>query len=241
VTVSVPDTAQCLHCGYALRGLPAAVCPECGNGFDPERPETFYDPARRAANWLLQRPPEWYMVFMWVLAVGSTIARFLPDVDLRFGQVLSWKNPLSILVFFPLIEFWRRAWRLRQFRESAPAEVPAVLKATRGRRRALGVALLVFYLGVLGPWPSALRFYVSWPWLAAEADRYLTDPNAETGPHWVGPVYVEQVWGRGQGFVWFQTGLADRRFGFVRSDAPANGYIGSHSRWLAPGWYVAAW
>jgi len=42
----IPTDAQCLSCGYALRGLPAPVCPECGRGFDPADPSTF-DPAPR--------------------------------------------------------------------------------------------------------------------------------------------------------------------------------------------------
>ncbi len=31
----------CDGCGYALRGLGAGLCPECGRGFDPEDPGTF--------------------------------------------------------------------------------------------------------------------------------------------------------------------------------------------------------
>lgn len=31
----------CKKCEYNLRGLTDHVCPECGQGFDPEIPETF--------------------------------------------------------------------------------------------------------------------------------------------------------------------------------------------------------
>lgn len=47
--VSVPECACCLGCGYRLRDLPEAVCPECGRPFDPSDPGTFDSnpPARR--------------------------------------------------------------------------------------------------------------------------------------------------------------------------------------------------
>jgi hypothetical protein len=38
------DEATCLHCGYSLRGLRAARCPECGREFDPLDPSTFRQP-----------------------------------------------------------------------------------------------------------------------------------------------------------------------------------------------------
>ncbi len=43
---TVPDDAVCLRCGYALRGLPTCVCPECGSGFDPANRDS-YGPWRR--------------------------------------------------------------------------------------------------------------------------------------------------------------------------------------------------
>ncbi len=37
----IPDMAVCLGCGYRLRGLSEAVCPECGREFDPADSGTF--------------------------------------------------------------------------------------------------------------------------------------------------------------------------------------------------------
>src|SRR3954464_3717123 len=37
----VPAEAMCLGCGYALRGLSTARCPECGRTFDPSDLETM--------------------------------------------------------------------------------------------------------------------------------------------------------------------------------------------------------
>ena len=39
--IPIPNGACCLGCGYALRGLPEAVCPECGRAFDPGNSTTF--------------------------------------------------------------------------------------------------------------------------------------------------------------------------------------------------------
>ncbi len=35
------DDAFCSGCGYRLRGLPTAICPECGKAFDPTDASTF--------------------------------------------------------------------------------------------------------------------------------------------------------------------------------------------------------
>ncbi len=45
MTSAAPDneTIWCLHCGYALDGVSAGPCPECGNAFDPRDPPTFSD------------------------------------------------------------------------------------------------------------------------------------------------------------------------------------------------------
>jgi len=53
---AIPPDAQCSSCGYALRGLPSPVCPECGRGFDPADPSTFdSDPRQRRRRRLLVR------------------------------------------------------------------------------------------------------------------------------------------------------------------------------------------
>jgi len=48
MSVPLPSGACCLGCGYALRGLPESVCPECGRVFDPGDPATFGTEADRA-------------------------------------------------------------------------------------------------------------------------------------------------------------------------------------------------
>lgn len=48
----IPEMATCLGCRYRLRGLPKAVCPECGREFDPADADTYRLPDRsRRAGW----------------------------------------------------------------------------------------------------------------------------------------------------------------------------------------------
>jgi hypothetical protein len=89
-----PDGARCLGCGYALRGLAEARCPECGRRFDPDDVETVRLPtwsgflARRA----LKRPG--LVLYLWpflaalLLYVAAQWKRGLvfspyPDADIR--------------------------------------------------------------------------------------------------------------------------------------------------------------
>jgi hypothetical protein len=47
----MPDTAQCLRCGYLLRGLTRNRCPECGQEFTPEDPSTYRSVHARHKRW----------------------------------------------------------------------------------------------------------------------------------------------------------------------------------------------
>jgi hypothetical protein len=246
VTVAVPDTARCLHCGYALRGLPEAVCPECGNAFDPERPETFKDPdgpPRRRARGIPRAPTHVYLV-----VIASITALFLVRCSHVSGAIefrrslCEWTclAPLdtAVLLGFPAIDCFLQASRARRCRKQKRDDLLREYEQGRTRRRILIVVLVPFYLTIFLPqWPAAPRFYAAWPWLAPEADRFLVDPNADFGPRRIGPVYVEYIWGRGQGFVWFRTYGS---YGYVRVDRWGTGKNGGRL-WVAPGWYLGKW
>lgn len=42
-------SAECLGCGYSLRGISTANCPECGRTFDPGDPRTYGPRSARRA------------------------------------------------------------------------------------------------------------------------------------------------------------------------------------------------
>ncbi len=244
MTVAVPDSARCLHCGYALRGLPEAVCPECGNAFDPARPETFKDPARAKPLRPLQPPSRLQVLLLWILAtLAAALGNFsMAPIRLWTADWDSLQLIVLLLLAAPLVGLVVRAICARRHQRAGRDELLVAYRAARGRQRLLVVALILLYVGVfLPPWIPMVRFYSSWAALNGEAERYLTDPNTDIGPRWVGPLHVEYIWGRGQGFVWFQTNHRGHcRYGFVRVGASAARSAGGWYQ-VAPGWYIAEW
>lgn len=64
-------TIFCRDCGYALDGLRTHECPECGRGFDPADPSTFYSkktPGPIARWWLKQ--PGWLVFVLIAVPIG---------------------------------------------------------------------------------------------------------------------------------------------------------------------------
>jgi len=54
-----PAAKFCLSCKYSLVALPRGVCPECGRGFDPADPATFYVPRMFMLSPGWSRAPDW--------------------------------------------------------------------------------------------------------------------------------------------------------------------------------------
>jgi hypothetical protein len=46
-SLSIPEGARCVECGYSLRGLTSAKCPECGREFDAADERTMRTPGKR--------------------------------------------------------------------------------------------------------------------------------------------------------------------------------------------------
>src|ERR1700742_3497043 len=86
--------AMCLGCGYALRGLSAARCPECGLAFDPADPETMNvgRPVPDALRPLLE-PVRWLRAAgLWACALAVLATTGAPN-NSRIG-------PLVVLVAY---------------------------------------------------------------------------------------------------------------------------------------------
>jgi hypothetical protein len=65
---------SCWECGYSLRGLETARCPECGRKFDP-RDEATMNMGRkvqRLVRWLM-RPPGWPMRLLTAMAALTSV------------------------------------------------------------------------------------------------------------------------------------------------------------------------
>ena len=54
MTPALPPTACCRKCGYAIVGIAANRCPECGGTIDPSNPRTF-DRSAKARSWRRRR------------------------------------------------------------------------------------------------------------------------------------------------------------------------------------------
>ena len=65
----------CLGCGYILDGLPENRCPECGQPFSPDNPDTFSGGGlkqRAAPDWTVRLAMAWLLVI--AFAAGAVVA-----------------------------------------------------------------------------------------------------------------------------------------------------------------------
>ena len=145
--------AKCIGCGYALRGLIEARCPECGRKFNRDDAATFNSGRHhgRLAGWLLQ-PTRWLAplsvpVFICVIAVQMIF--FLPVAI-----------TLTILIFVWLVLagpylFWSIARRAVCVAYAQPQEY---LRPDRNARRAVSRNFLIAAIVVFSTVPHAGPF-----------------------------------------------------------------------------------
>ena len=89
-SIDLPSGVRCRQCGYALRGLTAPRCPECGRPFDP--PAIWAAHRRKARRPFdataarLSRPPSWWATACATAAVLSLgWGAYLPAADVQPG------------------------------------------------------------------------------------------------------------------------------------------------------------
>jgi len=250
--VNVPDTARCLRCGYLLRGLPERRCPECGTEFDPAEPETYADPARpKGRRGLEPLGPPSLIVVGAACAFAAVVGGLRCTVQGAFGFYSALGElgclilvPAAIL-FAPGLVYLHRLRSRRALRRAGRLDLLVAFDRHILRWRVFTVAMILTYLGLVYPWPVALRFCVSWPWLSRQADAYLTDRSFRNDPQRVGLWDVRFMQGRGQGFVWFDLDSSrSGRFGLIRYDkSPSAVWLGMRRWriWIAPSWYLERW
>lgn len=186
---AAPVEKHCLNCGYDLRGLPEPRCPECGRGFDPDDPRTYF----------IGRRPWWYrpeplpsllnlacimVTTLWLLTLTSNphesesgACLFLPVLILGFGidyllRLLSWFSSGLGPVSAPGEPRTRRRrpWRLA---------VPALCGALAG-------------IGLFTDWDSQARLALSRPALERAAAAVRAGQSVET-PGFIGLYWVISV------------------------------------------------
>ena len=140
--VSHPDytsTATCKNCGYALRGLPVARCPECGLPFDPGNPRTMNVPGWRAP--LKPPKPFPYSFGQCVLAasLSATVIVLLPGMELP-GWILGYFIWIAVLA----------AWLIAaiRWRFHPPTDLAKINKPLWWRPAVLALLGLTLILGI---------------------------------------------------------------------------------------------
>ena len=167
VPTAVPDDALCLTCNYALRGLDARRCPECGRAFDPDDPMTMNvgRPLDRVAKALLRPTGRWGPALMWTLAVLGVLgpAWLVPSRIVACLWLLLW-GAFMVACWGRALLRYAVVVRYRQPPECLRIDDPFRWRARR--------AFVLVTLLILTRAPFILALLVSRPWLDREA-RYV--------------------------------------------------------------------
>ena len=126
----LPANAVCLGCGYPLRGLTSAVCPECGRPFSLDDRRTYE----------VRRPPRefrftpllvgWGIVALY--AVYLILLGMLDPGDLKSTACLRIQPVVMLTVVGSAVAFVVWAWRRREQRVGALALAALLLLAVLG-------------------------------------------------------------------------------------------------------------
>jgi hypothetical protein len=239
----VPDSATCLGCGYSLRGLPEAVCPECGRGFDPEDPTTFRRvPARPWWPFQANAPPRWQVVVLPALTVVYVYWSSEPGgllASVGFGACVVIPLGLAGAAILAL-DFVGRIVAVKADRKRALSDRRERHRGGLWRWLVLPAFLAVILSAVLWPWPLQTRFHFSQPAFAQAVRRIQagTDPNALRGR--IGLYEVGYIHRYESGAIFFQTGLSgfDKvGIAYRPTDAPCR----SRDKRLALSWFTEMW
>jgi len=246
LSLPVPDTAVCRHCGYSLRGLPKAMCPECGEAFDPADPATYRVDPKTRWYWRWAGPPRrWHSV----IAIGLTAFILLdvssPGVSALCGALgemawlLCWVVGMFLLLYLlPINYLVHLAASLRCRKE--PGELPPRMgmRSCRGWLLAPICGVLVV-TAVYFAWPALIRFHVS-----RSAFEAVVGSGRECSGEFVGLYYIERVNYHPDGVTYFETGtimMDAAGILYNPTDNPSGAYDSALRiiRRLGAGWSVA--
>lgn len=223
MSLEIPDTAVCKHCGYALRGLADPVCPECGNAFDPSDPDSFRD----KKSWQPWRarfaspPKRWHCVLAILLAIPPLWEISNPGWTVFFWWLVPPLVYLNLLAAaFVTVNYLLRAaicFAQRFAVSSNRARAPA--KRRTWRWAILPLCVLMFLTATQFNWPMYLRFRASLP-----AFKRMVDQETETSRgRVVGLYWVDRIERYPNGQVFFETGgivFTDAGFVFSPDSSP---------------------
>lgn len=203
VCESVPDGAVCLQCGYSLRGLPEAVCPECGETFDPADPTTFKEMTLSPWWYRAARPPKaGARTVMILLTVALLLDISSPGSSVDFAVLCFTVPAVGITIVVLLVDYCVRLLAVRKVRVAGAMQMdPDHQRRHRWHWRVLPLCLALILAALVYPWPAWIRFHLSRPAFEAVVAREDKCRRAEV----VG--LYRATWERhSDGVVFFKTG-----------------------------------
>ncbi len=182
----IPNDASCLDCGYALRGLPRTVCPECGRAFVCDDPSTYQLP-KQHLSWLtreLARPPSLLTIILLVtIALRDLYLASMPNAEALEGR-LDLLRPLILSALFG--EYCLRIIAYKDDSIRRLQDRAQVRHRRRWRWGALPLCIVFICLTVIQHWPMKVRFWMSrsaFEQMQARVEAGETEPE---GYVWVG-------------------------------------------------------
>ena len=224
----------CLGCGYSLRGLRGATCPECGRGFDPLNSATFI-PTESCPQSIIRllKPIRWPVRLSAGLVILLLVVAGIPVLPV--AAVLSLWLIIYLFVAIPcLLRSWARRIAIYYF--ALNPQLRRIDSQCQWRAKkwlAAGLLLAVFRILLV------LMLSIEFPWLSHKAHwLYEKEGMLANYPRqmWFGPmpVYVQYVipWG-----VFFDVSGLDVAYSPVHPTPARVQQIYWH---VAGDWYVSA-
>ncbi len=225
MAIELPDSASCLGCGYSLRGLPEAVCPECGRAFIPDDPTTYKDgKARIRWPFLPTPPPGWHAIALAVAAAYVLYASSEPGTPAFLGLacVVMLLGPVAVAVL--VIEYVGRIVAVRADRERRALDRPVSKQGGRWRWAVLPLFLALLLSVLHWSWPLRLRFHLSRPSFEQAVERVQAGAASATLGGRIGLYEVRDIHVYGSGDILFRTGGSpfddDDGFIYLSDDTP---------------------
>jgi len=248
----ISPTATCLTCGYALRGLPSHVCPECGQEFNPSDPTTFDDAEARSELRRIKRIRRWQKhskppsgLRCIIVVVSTAYLIVIVDVSLfvlageprstaDFAQYLL--HLVAVIILALALRSQIRGAYSRYHLKAVGAEFQTEFR-TRYASRLVSLCCLIAVFLAFKPLTLTLRFALSRHALEAAAKTQLAQGQSSESRQRVGLFLVNGIYLHNGGQVFFNlTGSSGwvrqyQRFGLLY-EPNGRGWAGVYRRCL---------